>query len=182
MIEKSIFLEHIKDNLFGGNFVNMKKGYFIFIIALVFGGMVGGSISAYADGELSYELFDRAKQAIVLASYGEYSEALNEIAIEENLESFETFVCDKLASIFNGAVQTEVGLGWKDGDGWHIAIPIQTPNDDDVEVFVLHSVDGATFDGYAALTWGKVIKKADAADQKVWKEAQEAEVSIVVPD
>ena len=160
----------------------MKKGYFVFMIALVLIGMVGGTVFVSASAELSYDLFDQAKQAVVLASYGEYSEALSEIAIDESPESFETFVCDNLASVFNGTVQTEVGLGWKDGKGWHIAIPIQAPNDDSVEVFVLHSKSGSSFDSYGASTWGKVTQKADAADQKVWKEEQGAEVSIVVPD
>ncbi len=133
---------------------------------------------------LDEALFDNAKEALTLISYGEYQKALDKLDFVNppSEADFEDFVCFELDAALTQAVQTDVAVAYHKGKKLYLAIPVEEPSSRDVETLVLSSSDGAQFDGYKSDTWGDVTKlvKDDAA--AVWNEPYDPGTLVIVPD
>ncbi len=134
--------------------------------------------------ELNEALFDDAKEALTLISYGEYQKALDKLNFTEPpAESdFEDFVCFELDSVLTQAVQTDVAVCYHKSKKLYLAIPVEEPVSRDVETLVLSSSDGEQFDGYKAAKWGDVMKSVKKDDAAVWNLPYDPGTLVVVPD
>ncbi len=134
--------------------------------------------------DLNEALFQDAKDALTLVSYGEYQKALDKLNFTQPpAESdFEDFVCFELDSVLTQTVQTDVAVCYHKGKKLYLAIPVEEPVSRDVETMVLSSTDGEQFDGYKALSWGDVMKSVKADDAAVWNEPYDPGTLVVVPD
>ena len=91
-----------------------------------------------ARAELKDALFDRAKQAVNLLSYGEYQKAVDKLAFSENAptaDEFGAFVEDNLDGVFSAA-QSRVAVGYKKGSSWRLAVPVEEPSYGGVQALV----------------------------------------------
>jgi len=133
---------------------------------------------------LDSKLFDQAKEALTLISYGEYQKALNKLNFKNppDVADFEDFVCFELDSALTQAVQTDVAVSFQKGKKVYLAIPVEEPSSRDVETLVLSSSDGKQFDGYASDTWENVMKLVRQDKAAVWNEAYDPGTLVVVPD
>ncbi len=133
---------------------------------------------------LDDSLFDSAKEALTLMSYGEYEKALNKLDFVNppSEADFEDFVCFELDDVLTQAVQTDVAVSFRRGKKVYLAIPVEEPSSRDVETLVLSSSNGAQFDGYRAATWGDVTKLANDDAGAVWNEPYDPGTLVVVPD
>lgn len=137
-----------------------------------------------ARAELKDALFDRAKQAVNLLSYGEYQKAIDKLAFSDNeptADDFERFVEDNLDGVFS-AVQSRVAVGYKKGSSWRLAVPVEEPSYGGVQALVLRSKDGKTFDAYTASSWRDVMADVDESASVVWNEAYEADDPVFLTD
>ena len=128
--------------------------------------------TAYADqysGTLPEEMFLNAKQALSLMSYGEYADALDTLGLDSSQADEFKFFADASFTGLSDGVQLEVSVAFlTDEYGWILAIPLWEPDFADVETFLLHSSDGATFDGYTAATWGFVCDLLPYSCDTIW--------------
>ena len=133
---------------------------------------------------LDSKLFDQAKDALTLISYGEYQKALDKLNFKNppDAADFEDFVCFELDSVLTQAVQTDVAVSFQKGKKVYLAIPVEEPSSRDVETMVLSSSDGKQFDGYASDTWEDVMKQVRRDKAAVWDEAYDPGTLVVVPD
>ena len=88
------------------------------------------------------------------------------------------------ASGFSGlnGVQTDYAVAYWAGGSWRIAVPIQAPTDGGVEVFMLTSADGATFNGYRRATWYQVEGEMQTSDHVLWDREYVGEAPQVFVD
>ena len=155
----------------------------LFIVLLILAFFLQGS--AFASGDFSETLFDDAKQALSLISYGEYKKALKRLDFSGKTvtaEDLQTFTEDHLSSIFTVAVQTDVAVAYYTGSAWRLAIPLEEPSYDTVPVFVLRSKNGKSFDGYKAMLWYEVLDEVDQAESVTWNESYDPGDLFIVAD
>lgn len=134
--------------------------------------------------DLNEALFQDAKDALTMISYGEYQKALDTLNFKKppSAAEFEDFVCFELDSVLTQTVQTDVAVGFHKGKKLYLAIPVEEPVGRDVEALVLSSSDGERFDGYRAASWGDVMKSVKQDDAAVWNEPYDLGTLVVVPD
>jgi len=134
--------------------------------------------------DLDEALFQDAKDALTMISYGEYQKALDKLNFKEppSAAEFEDFVCFELDSVLTQTVQTDVSVCFHKGKKLYLAIPVEEPVGRDVETLVLSSTSGEQFDGYAAASWGDVMKLVKQDDAAVWNEPYDPGTLVVVPD
>lgn len=134
--------------------------------------------------DLNEVLFEDAKEALTMISYGEYQKALDKLNFTEppTEAEFEDFVCFELDSVLTQTVQTDVAVCYHRSKKFYLAIPVEEPVSRDVEALVLSSADGEQFDGYKAATWGDVMKLVKQDDAAMWNEAYDPGTPVVVPD
>lgn len=140
---------------------------------------------ASAKGGFSSGLFKKAKEAVNLIAYSDYEKAIKKLAFSEDVPSaadFETFVEEELSDIFSGIVQTNVAVAYYLNERWVLAIPVNEPMDDSVQVLLLSSVDGKTFDAYRASSWKNVQANVDKCSDVVWNVAYEPELPDIFVD
>lgn len=120
----------------------------------------------------SETLFDNAKQALTLLSYGEYKKALKKLDMGNGHKASELsdFVENDLPDLPYADVQTDVAVAYHYKNAWRLAIPIETPSYDAVETFLLRSKDGKKFDAYKAVTWYDVLLDIEEADTVIWRD------------
>jgi len=129
-------------------------------------------------------LYDDAKEALTLMSYGEYQKALDKLnfTVPPSAAEFEDFVCFELDSVLTQAVQTDVAVSFQRSKKLWLAIPVEEPVSRDVETLLLSSSDGLQFDGYRAAAWGDVMKYVRQDKAAVWNEAYDPGTPVIVPD
>jgi hypothetical protein len=152
-------------------------------IALATALMAAFPLLASAKG-MDDSLFDSAKEALTLMSYGEYAKALKKLDFADppSEADFEDFVCFELDDVLTQSVQTDVAVSFRRGKKLYLAIPVEEPSSRDVETLVLSSANGTRFDGYRAASWGDVMKQVNADDGAVWNEPYDPGTLVVVPD
>lgn len=134
--------------------------------------------------DLNEALFQDAKDALTMISYGEYQKALDKLNFAEppSEAEFEDFVCFELDSVLTQTVQTDVAVCYHKGKKLYLALPVEEPVSRDVEALVLSSTDGEQFDGYKAASWGDVLKSVKQDDAAVWNVPYDPGTLVVVPD
>ena len=134
--------------------------------------------------DLNEALFQDAKDALTMISYGEYQKALDKLNFTEppSAAEFEDFVCFELDSVLTQTVQTDVAVCFHKSKKLYLALPVEEPVSRDVETLVLSSTDGEQFDGYRASSWGDVLKSVKQDDAAVWNEPYDPGTLVVVPD
>jgi hypothetical protein len=136
-------------------------------------------------GALNEQLFDDAKEALTLISYGEYQKALGKLNFSgepPTAAEFEDFVCFDLDAALTQAVQTDVAVCFRRNKKFWLAIPVEEPTRRDVETLLLSSSDGERFDGYRAARWDDVNKWVGQDAKAVWNEPYDPGTLVVVPD
>ena len=143
----------------------MKKVICLMLIGLLIGA------AALADvPQLSDDLFDSAKQAVAYLASGEYERLVTLLPFSDvspSAQEWESFA-GNYANLDN--VQTDYSVGFWAGSMWVIAVPIQVPENGDVEVLALSSEDGVSFSGYRYATWSQVEAAYTGSDRVIWNE------------
>lgn len=140
------------------------------------------SAAALAAPSLSDKLFDKAKNAVSLISYGEYEKAVDTLGLDMSASELEEFVSNDLSDIFYVSVQKDVSVGYYTGKRWIVAVPIEEPYDDGVLALALSSSDGKGFDAYRAMSWGDVMSGVSQSDDVTWNVAYDQGSPFIVPD
>ncbi len=112
--------------------------------------LAAGSVSAFAEETVPVFddiLFENGKDALWLIASGDYELALSLLNFAEGVpsaEDFELFITANFPSIADGMVQYEVAVAYYDPQSalWTLAIPVEEPENEEVETFVLFSQDG----------------------------------------
>lgn len=146
--------------------------------------LLGVPTLAFAKG-INTKLFSAAKQALTLLSYGETKSALKKLGLSSDadaVERLDTFVEENLADLMYVSVQTDVAVCYKVEKGYKFAVPLEAPEDRDVQTFVLKSKDGQSFGGYTAMTWGDVQRELADSDSIIWKDAYDPSASVIIAD
>jgi hypothetical protein len=133
---------------------------------------------------LDESLFDSAKEALTLLSYGEYQKALDKLNFTSapTASEFEDFICFELDSVLTQAVQTDVAVAFQKSGKYWVALPVEEPVSRDVQVLLISSADGVRFDGYRAGAWGDALRAAGEDSSAVWNEPYDPGTLVVVPD
>lgn len=156
----------------------MKK-FCVLLLALAL--LVSCVLSASAQ-ELSDTMFENAKEAVSLISYGEFGKAikkLNSSAFSMDESDLKSYIKANCRSIFDRSVQRDVAVAWYDGSVWALAVPFEAPDDDAVGALVFYSSDGAAFDDMAYMNWGDVVSAYTSGSDVHWNVAYEAGYIIV---
>ena len=150
----------------------MKKRMLAMALCLML--MLSGSAMAEELTPMD-DLFERAKEALALLSYGEVDQALELLDFAFDVESgltedtFREFVEESLTLLDSGSVQLEVAVCWLDEAGvWHLGIPLVEPVSWDVEALVLDSRDLKAFSSYSASDWGTLEEASALAEEVYW--------------
>lgn len=154
-------------------------------MAAVLAAILAFMLPIVALAELEKTLFDDAKQAVSLLSYGEYQKAIDKLDFSDNQpdsEEFARFVDENLDSVLYGDVQCSVAVGYRKGSAWRLAVPVEEPEDGSVQVLVLRSKDGQSFDAYTATSWRDVMAEVDESETVIWNEAYEPDDQVFLTD
>ncbi len=155
----------------------MKKTICVLLALLLIGTV------ALADApRLSDDLFSAAKQAVGYLASGEYERLVTLLPFSDVAPSaaeWERFAAN--FSTLSGA-QKDYAVGFWTGDIWVVAVPVQAPTDGSVEVLVLSSEDGSTFNGYRYATWQQVESACGQSTHVLWKDEYVGGTATVVAD
>lgn len=155
----------------------MKKTLCIILAVLLF-----GMTALAAVPEPSDSLFTSAKQALVYLGSGEYERLVTLLPFSGDAPSadeWEGFVANfsDLTS-----VQTDYAVAFWMGSVWAVAVPVQPPENGDVEALVLTSEDGSTFSGYGYAKWSDVEARYSQSDRVVWNVEYLGGAPVIVAD
>ena len=156
----------------------MKKALCVMLALL----LIGASALAGGAPQLSGSLFSAAKQAVGYLASGEYERLVNLIpcsGVAPGASEWERFA--RSYRNLSGA-QHEYAVAYWKGGSWRIAVPIQEPSSDDVEVLMLLSEDGETCSGYKYATWGQVEGEYASSDHVTWNREYVGADAHVVAD
>ena len=141
----------------------MKKALCLILVGLLIGA------AALADvPQLSDSLFASAKQAVGYLASGEYERLVTLLPFSDvapSAQEWESFA-GNYGDLEN--VQSDYAVGFWMNGMWVVAVPIQVPDNGDVEVLALSSEDGASFNGYRYATWAQVESACANSDRVVW--------------
>ena len=160
----------------------MNRNYFKTrgVLTLVLIALLMISTAASAAPKLDKKLIDAAKEGLLLMSYQEYKSAVKTLPFSSGAPSaakLKTFATEDLSDLAYVTVQSATGVAYVINNSWRIAIPIEDPTYESVQVFVLRSKDGSGFDAMKAMTWYEVMDEIDQSDNVIWQDAY-AEGSI----
>ena len=124
--------------------------------------------SALAAPQLSDSLFSVAKQAAECLMTGDFDRLAGAMPFSGGAPSADEWA--SFAGNYHGPghAQQKYAVGYWTGGSWRIAVPIETPDDPDVETLLLTSDDGVTFSGYRYADWGHVEREYADSDHVVW--------------
>lgn len=125
---------------------------------------------AFADGapNLSGALLGSAKQAVAYLASGEYERLVNSLpfsGVSPSASEWQSFA-GNFSNLSN--TQKDYAVGYWTGACWNVAVPVQVPDNGNVEVLVLTSNDGSAFSGYRYTVWSKVQSEYSASAHVVW--------------
>ena len=156
----------------------MKKMLCLALALLI----VGSCALAAGVPQLSGGLMSAAKQAAVCLASGEYERMVTLLPFSGVAPSATEWESFSRNYAHLGSAQRDYAVAyWKSG-GWRIAVPIQEPSGGGVEVLLLHSEDGSSFDGYKYATWSEVEKAYQASDHVLWDREYIGHSAKVLPD
>ena len=143
----------------------MKK---IFAMAAALALMLAPAALATGAPQFQNALFDSGKQAVAYLASGEYERLVTKLpfsGVAPSAGEWESF-----AGNFQNltGVQSDYAVAWWTGAMWKLAVPMQVPDSDAVEVLVLTSEDGSCFDGYRYALWSQVEREFAGSDHVLW--------------
>lgn len=160
----------------------MRKWICLLLVAALLG---APTLALAKEAKINTKLFTAAKQALTLLSYGETKKALKKLGLstgEEAVARLSAFAEDNLTDLMYVSVQTEVAVCYKVEAGYRFAVPLEAPEDRDVQVFVLKSKDGQSFSGYTSTTWGELQRELADSESVTWKDAYDPSASVFIAD
>jgi len=121
----------------------------------------------------SDSLFDNISKAMKYLSEGAYDKVVSTLPFSDVSPS-----ADEWRNFAEGNFRTLTGLRPQDkyivlywsGSVWKVAMPVHVPERSDVEVLVLSSEDGQTFNGYGCADWGSIRREYEASPYVKWTE------------
>lgn len=142
------------------------------------------SATAYADApQISGKLFSTAKEALSYLSSGEYERLVTLLPFSDvspSAAEWQDFAEGNFSSL-SGGVQSEYAVAYWNGSCWKVAVPVDTPDNGNVETLVLTSADGKAFSGYRYSSWSSVKSEYEGASYVTWnKEYISSEPMIVI--
>lgn len=142
------------------------------------------TVTAYADvPQLSSTLFSSAKQALVYLSSGEYERLVTLLPFSDvspSASEWQSFA-ENFSTLGSG-VQTDYAVAYWTGSDWKIAVPVETPDNDSVEVLVLSSADGSAFSGYRYASWSNVKSAYEGASYVTWNQEYVSADPVITAD
>jgi len=155
----------------------MKKT-FLTVMAL----LLVGTVALAGAPKLSAELFDSAKQALVVLASGEYDGLSERLPFSGNAPDVRQW--QSLADGFSdlSSVQTDYAVGFWTGSIWVIAVPVQPPSDGSVEALAFSSEDGATFNACRYATWKQIESACGKSSRVIWNQEYVGGSATVVAD
>ena len=155
----------------------MKKA-FLTVMAL----LLAGTVALAGAPKLSSGLFDSAKQALVILSSGDYEGLSDRLPFSGDMPDARQW--QSLAEGFSdlSSVQTDYAVGFWTGKLWVIAVPVQPPSDDSVEVLAFSSADGATFNACRYATWKQIESAFSDSSRVIWNQEYVGGSATVVAD
>ena len=151
----------------------MKKTL-LAILALI---LVGTTALAGAP-KLSSGLIESAKQALVALSSCDY-ELLSERLPFSDASQWE-HLAEDYASLDD--VQTDYAVAFWTGNIWVIAVPVQPPSDESVEVLAFSSEDGVSLNACRHATWRQIEEAYSKSNRVVWDQEYVGGSAMVVAD
>ena len=155
----------------------MKKALCFILILLLLGSTALAAVPQPDDN-----LFLCARQAVGYLASAEYERLVTLLPFSDVAPSASEW--ESFAANFNNldSVQTDYAVGYWTGSLWKLAVPVQNPDSDDVEVLVLSSEDGVGFTGYRYATWGQVAKEYGGSDHVTWNKEYMGSAPVVYAD
>ena len=130
--------------------------------------------------QLSDSLFSSAKSALVELGSQAYEDLVYSLPFASDSPSADEW--QRFAENFStlsASPQTTYAVAYWNGRQWLVAVPVRTPSSGDVEVFILTSADGSTFEGYRYARWSSVQSEYQQAEYVVWNsEYADGEASV----
>lgn len=138
------------------------------MLALVL--LAAGALAENAVPALNGQLFEDAKDALVMFENGDYASAAELLGFADAAE-LEKFITGNYKTFGNG-VQTSVSVAWYSGSSWRLAVPLYEPASPDVETLVLTTIstDASAFYGYVYAPWSDVESALAECDYVIWNE------------
>ena len=140
-------------------------------ISILLAALMCLSACAFADApQLSNSLFGSAKQAVGCLASGEYERLVTLLPFSDvapSASEWKSFARN-YSNLSNP--QSDYAVAYWTGSVWKLAVPIQEPSGDSVEVLLLTSEDGSAFSGYRYATWGQVVSEYSGSDRVTWNQ------------
>ncbi len=129
-----------------------------------------GALAERGVPSLDEQLFQDAKDALVMFESGDYSSAAELLGFADAAE-LEKFITGNYKTFGNG-VQTAVSVAWYNGSSWMLGVPLYEPASADVETLVLTTIstDASAFYGYMYAPWSDVEAALAECDYVIWNE------------
>ena len=141
--------------------------------------MLGGMALARPNDEL----FEKGKKALGLLSYGEYDKAIKALGLKDvSASELKTQMEKDFSLLFQGTVQTDVAVMFREDRDWYLAIPVADPTDDRVETIVYALGDGGGFQSISSSRWGDVADRLDESPEFVWNEEYLPSAPVLMSD
>lgn len=159
----------------------MKRGLSFFLVMLL---MLSATAAASGVPQISPELFNAAKQALVYLASGEYERLITLLpfsGVAPSAAEWQGFAEGNFTTL-NGGVQTEYAVAYWNGSVWKLAVPVTNPDSDTVETLVLSSSDGSAFSGYGYATWAEVKGEYLFASYITWDKEYIAGAPVIAVD
>ena len=148
------------------------------ILALML--LTAGALAESGVPSLNDQLFQDAKDALVMFESGDYSSAAELLGFADAAE-LEKFITGNYKT-FGSGVQTAVSVAWYNGSSWLLAVPLYEPASPDVETLVLTTVstDASAFCGYMYAPWSDVEAALAECDYVIWNEEYTSADSVKI--
>lgn len=121
----------------------------------------------------SDSLFTNITKAMTYLADGAYDKVVSSLPFSDvspSADEWQSFVEGNFTTLVGARPQTRYIVAYWSGSVWKIAMPVQEPERDNVEVLVLTSEDGQTFNGYGCSGWGGVRREYEASPYVKWSE------------
>ena len=121
----------------------------------------------------SNALFTHITNAANLLAAGAYDRVVASVPFADaapSADEWRNFAEGSFSTLAGSTPQNRYIVLYWSGSVWKIAMPIQEPAGDNVEVLVLSSEDGESFIGYGCALWGNIRREYESSSYVKWTE------------
>lgn len=132
---------------------------------------------------LSSSLFKYAKSALTCLADGDYQKIVSNLpfsGVSPSADEWKSLAEGAFTTLSGSDPQTQYAVAYWAGNVWKVAVPVSTPDDDNVETLLLISEDGQSFSGYGYSSWKKVSGEYRSSDYVNWNDEYNASTSVVI--